>query len=122
MSEKLRANEESVSSESLGEHSERIARHHESQAKSSENNHEQDIDKILDKIETISSSKQEVKIAGSSERHKDKSTDKHFVGNELKSNSLKQSLRKVRKDLKFYQRPFSKLIHNNTVEKISETS
>lgn len=122
MSEKIRTTKESGEPESLGEHSERIARHHEHQAKSAEKRQKQDIDKIIDKIETISSSKQEVKIASSSEGHKDKDSNKHFVGKELKTNSLKQTLRKVRKDLKPYQRPFSRIVHNKTVEKISETS
>jgi hypothetical protein len=46
--------------------------------------------------------------------------DHRFAGNEAKSSTLERTLRSVQKDLRPYERPLSKFVHNAAVEHLSE--
>lgn len=121
MGEKMKFDPES-GNESLpnpGEHPERPARLKENQAENSRNLHKENLEQILGKIETTAKTAQEAGHRHTEAKASEKPNPR-FIGKQLKENSLKGSLRRVQKDLKPYQRPFSKLIHNRAVEYISE--
>lgn len=91
---------------------------HKHEEKPIRHEHKDKIDTILEKIEYSSKTASEIAKKQNTETEKD---DTHqFVGSELKAHSLNQSLRQVQRSLKPYQRPFSKFIHNNAAEKMSE--
>jgi hypothetical protein len=46
--------------------------------------------------------------------------DHRFVGSEAKNSTLKRTLRSVQKDLRPYEIPLSKFLHNAAVEHLSE--
>lgn len=101
------------------ERQERPLQRQENRTETTRNVHKENLEQILGKIEATAKTAHE---AG--HRHKEARTSEkpnpRFIGKQLKENSLKGSLRRIQKDLKPYQRPLSKLIHNRVVEYISE--
>jgi hypothetical protein len=120
MSEKIKLTPEAgESARNNGEHHERATRHHEAKAENTAHEHQENLEQILSKIEETAKTAQEA-AHHQQAAETAKKPNPRFVGKELKGNNLKSSLRRVRKDLKPYQRPFSRLIHNRAVEKASE--
>ncbi len=103
--------------ERSNEQHERAAKHHETRAENSRHEHRENLEQILDKIEETAKSVHE---AGHQEAETPKKSNPRFVGKQLKQNNLKSSLRRIQKDLKPYQRPLSKFIHNGAIERASE--
>lgn len=105
--------------EQHNEHTEALAKKIESRTEHSRHEHKDNIDKILTNIEKTAQSSHNLsekqKLAPRSEQ-----TGPKYVSGELKTNTLKRSLKTLRKDLKPYQRPFSKLIHNDVVDQASD--
>lgn len=76
------------------------------------------IDKIRNQVEKTATSQH---ISG---QHfissQPKEAGHKYVSGELKSNTLKRSLDDLQEELRFYQRPFSRLIHNDVIDQISD--
>jgi len=83
--------------------------------------HNHNIDKIQESIHESAVSAKEVNI---SKLDKDNSDSKHILGihRELKQDAYKQTIQRVRSALPPIQRSFSKLIHNKTIEPLSEVT
>lgn len=103
------------------EHHERIASHHEIRAKDIRHEHRDNLNEILTRIETSAKSSAELSSHHAPETKTDH-RNPNFVGKQLKENQLKRSLYRIQKELKPYQRPFSRLIHNNAIELLSDTA
>lgn len=96
--------------------------HHHETTSNVRHEHQENLDEIMSKVEeTARTSSQELARYREDEA-KHAPPERQFVGDELKGNTLKRSLRQIRKNLKPYQRPFSKFLHNTAVEGISEAS
>lgn len=106
-------------SEAKNDHIEKLAKHHERQAKHAKHEHQDQIDQILDKIETSSKSSEELSKHSQTEDDTKQDQDE-FVGSGVKKRAFTQTLTRTRKQLKPYQKPVSKIIHNDVVEKVSE--
>ena len=91
----------------------------ESHIEASKHEHKENINNILTKIENTAQTGQELskqqKITPRTEQKASK-----YVSGELKNNTLKRSLRGLQKELRPYQRPFSKFIHNEAIDQISD--
>lgn len=121
MAEKFRPREKfENNADNNSEHRERISRHYESKAENSKHEHNENLEKILGKIESTAKTGAELNSRHTATEKPDHHKNPHFVGKQLKENHLKRSLRKIQADLKPYQRPLSKLIHNGAVEQLSE--
>lgn len=122
MSEKIKLTSESnPSSPELETKQRQIEAAHEAKARHSKHEHQDNIDNILQKIESSAPTSHELKQKTKDKQPEDK-VKHQSIGKELRKTGLKQSMRQVQKELKPYQRPFSKLIHNNAVEAVSEVS
>ncbi len=99
------------------EQQEAIRKSVESKAEKSKNEHAENLGEIRSKIETEAKSKKE-----KSEHHKDKhESDKPvFVNKELKNLAYQRTLRRTQSKLSAPSRAFSKVIHQPTVENVSE--
>lgn len=124
MVERIKASKEfERTPEGNPEHHERLSRHYETKAEKSRHEHSENLEKILGKIESTAQTGAELNNSHIDTENPDHNhRNPHFAGKQLKDNHLKRSLRKIQGDLKPYQRPFSKFIHNNTVEQMSEIS
>lgn len=123
MSEKINHNQETSNTpERTAGSDERLAEHHEARARNSKHEHKDNIEQILGRIDKVARSKHESGHTTKTDERPDKPEETVFAGAQLKDTTLKRTLKGVRKDLKPYERPFSRFLHNNAVEKISETS
>lgn len=123
MSERIKINHETANEPEHGrEHNERIARQHETRAEHAKHEHQENITQILDKVEKSSLSKKELKEHAGPQANRTEHHPKYSAGGQLGDNTLKQTLKKVRRDLNPRERVLSRVIHNPTVEKVSEVS
>lgn len=123
MSEKIHKNHhESHGSQEvhkeIKEHQESLKGKLEKDAKSTEHEHSKNIEHIRSSIEKESKSKNEIKRHKESE--KSEKDQPYLVNKELKEIAFKRTLKKTQSKLPAEQRVFSKLIHQPTVEKISD--
>lgn len=95
------------------EHAETKNTHHE---------HQENLTKIKEKIEKASKSSEELTKTHHQAEDEDHKTTNLHIGAQLSKQGLKQSLKQIQHNLPTYQRPFSKFIHNNAVEKISDAA
>lgn len=122
MSEKIKLTGESgENSAGLEAKQRQIETAHEAKAKHARHEHQDNITNILEKIESAAPSSHELKQKTKDQQPEDK-TKHQSIGKELRKTGLKQSMRQIQKNLKPYQRPFSKFIHNNAIEAVSEFS
>lgn len=120
MSEKLNDFEvirpKETSSERSSEQIKKLEKEREAKAEKARHEHKEHIGEILSKVEESSKKSSDLL----SREQPEKPKENEFVGSDVKSKVFKQTMTRVRKDLKPYQRPLSKFIHNDTVEKLSE--
>lgn len=84
--------------------------------------HQAKIREIRNKIEESSKTSQELSQANTEEKPKKTEYNDVVAGSQLETQSLKQNLNKIQRKLPSYQRPFSKFVHNKTVEKVSDAA
>lgn len=118
MSEKIRFPAESYE-ESSRMPREKVHRPSEESPADSLHEHQQNIEQIIQKVESVSASVRERAIIS---KPVPQERNPRFVGEQSKNNSLRRSLRHIQKGLKPYQRPFSKFLHNGAVEQVNEFS
>lgn len=92
----------------------------ESRIEPEKHEHKDNLDKIKTKIEEVATSKQEFNRQRHIEDEKLKPDQHVLVDGQLRNSTLERSLQRIRRDLKPYQRPFSRFIHNSTVDSTSE--
>lgn len=120
MSERLRSTPEFDLPEPERDSSKRLERHHEEAARKATHEHQNSIERILDKIETEAESAEKIK-----QHHLDhtkKTSGPITIGGELRKRSLNDSLEKVQRSLPGPQKAFSKVVHQPVVDAISEAS
>jgi hypothetical protein len=123
MSEKIKITKETAETpERFQDARERIPGKHETHGRRQGHEHKENIDRILQKIEQVSLSSNELNKHGRGEDAVNTGSKPSLVGDQLKNTNLKQSLRRMRRNLKPYQRPFSKFLHNETIDRVSEIS
>lgn len=76
------------------------------------------INKILESVEK--SAKKSEDLAKHHQHQKTAQHQKGSIGSQFKKQALKSNLRRIQKELPTWQRPFSKFVHNQTVNQISE--
>ena len=127
MSEKHPINQEKGSSQETTnnheakKHHERINSKHEKEASVSKNEHSKNIEKIRKAVNSESIDKQEHNRSNS-ESEKSESNQPTLVNKELKNIAYKRTLKKTQAKLSPTSRSFSKIIHQPTIEKVSETA
>lgn len=120
MREKIKLNHEAYSQpEADRAQGELLVTKPESQKDNIRHEHKDNLEAIISKIEKTAISGQDLskyqKIP-----HKTEQSGPKYVSGELRDTALKRSLRNIQKSLNPYQKPFSRLIHNDAIEQISE--
>ncbi len=121
MSEKIRLSHESKYFADIPKTQETARNTSEHEVKKTVHEHKKNIEKITKTVETSAVTSEELKKKTATEQPA-KTSGKYKVSKELRKNSLNQSLKSVRKELNFYQKPLSRIVHNDAVEAISEIS
>lgn len=114
------------SSKEIDEQRNRLQKKAEKDASSAKNEHAEKLDEIRSKIETESKGKNEQEESPTNKLDKDhtkKDDDQRIlVNNELKDISYRRTIKKTQAKLSPTSRAFSKIVHQPTIEKVSEIS
>lgn len=120
MSEKINLPHETIDVPAAPEQT-GAAKTSEKKIKRTSHEHQPGLENISRKAEASAKASEELRQITDTEKP-EKPSGKFAPGKQLRQNTLDHSLRKVRRDLKPYQRPLSKFIHNDVVEAVSEFS
>lgn len=96
----------------------RLEKHHENEAKKATHEHQNSIEKILNKIEAEAESGE--KLKNQQLDHTKKTSGPISYGVELQKRSFNEGLEKVQRSLPASQKAFSKIIHQPAVDTLSE--
>ena len=122
MSEKIRLSPENAEVPNTPEQNQEVSKNlPEKKTKDVEHEHKRNIEHIKHKIEASAKDSHELRHMTDTEKTP-RTNGKFAPGKQLRKNNLSHSLKKIRRELPSYQRPFSKLIHNDVVEAVSEAS
>jgi len=123
MSEHLRNHhEKSQESEQLidAAHERRLHQKHEVEAAKATHEHQKKIETIRRSIENRAEKTEAIKIDSAETKAHD--SKPHFVSSSMRNYSLNQSLKSIRRNLTPAEKQFSRIIHNQAVDQISEVS
>lgn len=102
-------------------HHERVRDHIEKEAARANHEHADKVEHIRSKVEQTAQTKHEYKTT-SHDAHEASAGHHTYINKELKSAAYQRTLKKTQSQLSSPTRVFSRLVHQPTVEKISEVS